>query len=120
MKESMMDRIQFIGQTHQGAIELLSDTIQYFDHTMAAYDVVECVDDLSVNRVPDNNCYLLKIKVTSPNGSDLDNMVNYVNNDLHNQIEKYDRTFNVNAIRNSDSVELSISEKVPNTSSIAL
>lgn len=107
-----MDRIQFIGQTHQGAIELLSDTIQYFDHTMAAYDVVECVDDLSVNRVPDNNCYLLKIKVTSPHDTELDTIVDHINNDLHNQINKYERVFSVIAIRNPDSVELSIMEKI--------
>ena len=106
-----MDRIEFIGQTHQGDIAL-QDTIQYFDHTMAAYDAVECVDDLLVNRVPDNNCYLLKIKVTSPHDTELDTIVDHINNDLHNQINKYERVFSVSVIRNPDSVELSIMEKI--------
>lgn len=101
-----MDRLQFIGQTHKDQHVSADDIVNFFDHTMAAYELVHNVDDVMVCGNTDILHSSLKLKVESPYLSELEEVVNYINNTLHNRKYLYDRTFNVDAKVEGSYVEL--------------
>lgn len=106
-----MDRMTFIGQTSQGAPISVDDVIRYFDHTMAAYEVVQGVNDISVvGRVPDDIHSLLKLQIHSPHMSELDDVVSYINNTLNNKKDLYGKSFYISASVQGTCVELSVNQ----------
>ena len=107
-----MDRMQFIGQTHQGvSISSVDDIINFFDHTIAAYEIVGDVEDANVHGITDNLHSSLRIQVQSPHQSELDSIVSYINNILHNRKSVYGRTFKVDALQDGQYIELYINEE---------
>lgn len=107
-----MDRMTFIGQTTQGKPLSVDDIISYFDHTMAAYELVQGVDDLRVmDSTPDSIHSSLKLQIQSPHTSELDSVVNYINETLHNRKDLYGRSFSINAIIQNSCVELSVNDE---------
>lgn len=106
-----MNRMEFIGQTHQGSVVPIDDIINYFDHIMTAYDVTESMENISIGKIQDNLYSSLKINISSQNQSDLDNLVKNINENLHNRKNTYGRNFTVIANKLESSVELSIQEQ---------
>lgn len=109
-----MDRMTFIGQANQGKPLSVDDIIRFFDHTMAAYEVVQGVDDIRVIGTPDNLHSSLKLQIQSPHISELDNVVNYINDTLHNRKNLYGRSFSINAAIQDSCIELSVNEEICN------
>lgn len=105
-----MDRFQFIGQATTGNRITVDDIIQFFDHTMAAYEVVGALDNLRVHGEPDSFSSSLKIFMESPNTSELENVVSYIDNTLHNRKDLYGKTFDIQAKIEGQYVELFVHE----------
>ena len=59
-----MDRIQFIGQTYQGFTSSIDDIINFFDHTMAVYEIVGDTTAANVHGITDSIGQTLKIQAT--------------------------------------------------------
>ena len=106
-----MDRMTFIGQTNQSKPLSVDDIVHYFDHTMAAYEVVQGVDDMRVIGTPDNLHSSLKLQIQSPHSSELDDVVNYINDTLHNRKDLYGRSFYISAAVQDSCIELSVNEE---------
>jgi len=105
-----MNRIQFIGQTYSGALVSIDDIINFFDHTMAAYEVVQGVENASIHGTPDTIHSSLKIIVESPNQSELQDVVTYINDTIHNRKNLYGKSFSIQAHIDGTSVELFVQE----------
>ena len=41
-----MNRLEFIGQTHQGTLVSVDDIVRFFDHMMAAYEIIGNVEEI--------------------------------------------------------------------------
>ena len=106
-----MDRMTFIGQSSQGKPLLADDIIKYFDHAMAAYEVVQGVDDMSVvDGTPDDIHSSLKLTIQSSYLLELNDVVNYINNTLQNKKDIYGKSFYIAATIHGENVELSVYE----------
>lgn len=105
-----MNRVQFIGQTHQGTLVSIDDIINFFDHSMAAYELIGDVENASIHGTPDIAHSSLRIKVESPNLSKLQDVVAYINNTLHNKKDIYGKSFEVEACINGSCVDLFVRE----------
>lgn len=107
-----MNRLEFIGQTHQGTLVSIDDIIKFFDHTIAAYEIVGNVDGVKVSGIPDDIHSSLIIKVDYLDDKNkAKDVVSYISNELHNQKNLYGRTFKVDARDGKDtSVELVVQE----------
>ena len=103
-----MNRLQFLGQTHSRRPISLDDVVTYFDHTMAAYDVLGQVCTSVQYTETDNLGYSMKFEATCLNASDLNGVVDYVNNVLSNRKKIYDREFNINADIVNSCIELNV------------
>lgn len=106
-----MDRLQFIGQTHEGPLATSDTVIRFFDHTMAAYEIIGGINGVTVKGEPDNFHSLLKIYVDSPETSELEEVVDYVNNTIHNQEQIYGKSFKINACIDGPHAELFVYEE---------
>lgn len=106
-----MNRLEFIGQTHQGTLVSVDDIVRFFDHMMAAYEIVENVEGASVSN-PSTDLFnsSLCIKVESSNMSKLLEVVAYINNTIHNRKEIYGKSFRVEAVVDGTSVVLFVRE----------
>ena len=106
-----MNRLEFIGQTHQGTLVSVDDIVRFFDHMMAAYEIVEGVEGAYVRGGTTDNLHSsLSIKVESPNMSRLLDVVAYINNTIHNRKEIYGKSFKVEALVDGTSVVLFVRE----------
>lgn len=106
-----MNRLEFIGQTHQGTLVSVDDIVRFFDHMMAAYEIVGDVEGATVhNSATDSLNSSLSIKVESPNISRLLDVVAYINNTMHNRKEIYGKSFKVEASVDGTSVVLFVRE----------
>jgi len=105
-----MDRIEFIGQALQGICTSLDDTVRYFDNMMAAYEVVGEVPGTAVHSVTDNLHSSLRIQVTSLQPSELEDVVAYVNETLHNTKSLYGKSFTIQAHVDGNCVEMAVRE----------
>ena len=108
MENVLMDRIQFIGQAHKGRIMSTDELIAFFDHMMCAYDIVGVVDNTSIEGSTDNLQFLLKIRATNPDISEMEHVEQYVSNILHNQKKVYGKTFHIDASLYDSFVELDV------------
>lgn len=107
-----MNRIEFIGQTHQGSIVSIDDIVRFFDHTIAAYEIVSDIDNASVHGCTDNVNSSLKIQIDSSDTAKLQGLVSYINETIHNKKSIYGKSFNINATLEGNSVELFVRENV--------
>lgn len=107
-----MNRIDFIGQTHQGTLVSIDDIIRFFDHTMAAYEILGDVESASVHGSTDNAHSSLTINIESPNLSELQDVVAYINNTIHNRKDIYGKSFRVEADIHGTSVDLFVRESI--------
>ena len=106
-----MNRLEFIGQTHQGTLVSVDDIVRFFDHMMAAYEIVGDVEGATVcNGNTDSLHSSLSIKVESPNMPRLMDVVAYINDTIHNQKEIYGKSFKVEAAIDGTSVVLYVRE----------
>lgn len=106
-----MNRLEFIGQTHQGTLVSVDDIVRFFDHMMAAYEIVGDVEGATVyGGTTDNLHSSLSLKVESPNLSRLLDVVAYINNTIHNRKEIYGKSFKVEASIDGPSVVLFVRE----------
>lgn len=105
-----MNRCEFIGQTHIGPISS-DDIISFFDHNMAAYEILKDIKDANINSIQDLVHSSLRIQVESSNIPELESVVNYVNNEIHNRKNMYDRNFRLEAKIDGNLVNLSIREE---------
>ena len=105
-----MNRLTFIGQTYQGTMVSVDDVIKFFDHTMAAYELVESIDDLQVHGITDPLHSSLTIQVESPNLAKLHEVVAYINETIHNRKDVYGKSFVVEAAINGSLVDLFVRE----------
>ena len=105
-----MDRMQFIGQTYQGFTSSVDDIVNFFDHTMAAYEIVGEKPVANVHGVTDIVNQTLVIKATIKDENELQEVVNNINNTLHNRKEVYGRSFYVDAHTKGPYIELSVHE----------
>ena len=106
-----MNRLEFIGQTHQGTLVSVDDIIRFFDHMMAAYEIVGDVEGAIVHGGTTDNLHSsLSLKVESPNLSRLLDVVAYINNTIHNRKEIYGKSFKVEASIDGPSVVLFVRE----------
>lgn len=104
-----MNRCEFIGQTQNGPLSI-DDIISFFDHTMAVYDIIKDIKDAHINSIRDIVHSSLRIQVESSNIPELESIVNYVNNEIHNRTNMYNRNFRLEAKINGNIVDLSIRE----------
>lgn len=106
-----MNRLEFIGQTHQGTLVSVDDIVRFFDHMMATYEIVRDVEGASVsNPLTDVLSSSLSIKVESSNMDKLLEVVAYINNTIHNRKDIYGKSFAVEAVANDTSVDLYVRE----------
>ena len=105
-----MNRCEFIGQTHNGPISS-DDVISFFDHTMAAYDIFKDIQDANIHSIQDMVHSSLRLQVESSNIPELESVVNYVNNEIHNRKNMYDRNFKLEATIDGNIVSISIREE---------
>ena len=103
-----MNRLQFLGQAHSRRPISLDDIVTYFDHTMAAYDVLGNTSSTIQYTETDGFGYSMKFKATFLNTSDLSGVVDYVNNILNNRKKIYDREFDINANIENSCIELNV------------
>lgn len=103
-----MNRLQFLGQAHSRQPISLDNIVTYFDHTMAAYDVLGNICSSIQYTETDEFGYSMKIKATCLNISEMDSVVDYVNNILNNRKKIYDREFNINANVENSCIELDV------------
>lgn len=102
-----MDRVQFIGQTRKGHMISNDELIVFYDHIMCAYDILGAMNNISSDGVNDMESSL-KIKAITPNTSEIDNIVQYVENILYNEKEVYGKTFHIDAYSHDSFVELNV------------
>lgn len=107
-----MDRLEFIGQTRHGTLISVDDIVKFFDHTMAAYEIVGNIEDATVRGTTDSVNSSLSIKVESPNIPRLMEVVSYINNTIHNHKDIYGKSFEVDAAMDGDSVMLFVRENM--------
>ena len=106
-----MNRLEFIGQTHQGTLVSVDDIVRFFDHMMAAYEIVRDVEDATVRTGATDALHSsLSIKVESPNMSKLLAVVAYINDTIHNRKDVYGKSFEVDAQIDGTSVVLFVRE----------
>lgn len=106
-----MNRLEFIGQTHQGTLVSVDDIVRFFDHMMAIYEIVGDVEGATVRSGATDTLHSsLSIKVESPNMSRLMDVVAYINNTIHNRKEIYGKSFMVEAMIDGTSVVLFVRE----------
>ena len=106
-----MNRLEFIGQTHQGTLVSVDDIVRFFDHMMAIYEIVGDVEGATVRSGATDTLHSsLSIKVESPNMSRLMDVVAYINNTIHNRKEIYGKSFMVEATIDGTSVVLFVRE----------
>ena len=106
-----MNRLEFIGQTHQGTLVSVDDIVRFFDHMMAIYEIVGDVEGATVRSGATDTLHSsLSIKVESPNMSRLLDVVAYINNTIHNRKEIYGKSFKVEALVDGTSVVLFVRE----------
>lgn len=106
-----MNRVNFIGQTYQGTMVSVDDIVRYFDNTMAAYEVVGDIDDISVHGSTDDFHSSLKLKIESPNLAKLQEVVQYINDTLHNRQRVYGKSFIVDCSVDGSSVDMFVREE---------
>lgn len=104
-----MDRLEFIGQTYQGFSSSVDDVIKFFDHTMAAYEIVGKA--ANVHGVTDIINQTLKIRAVLNSDTELQETLNLINNTLHNRKEAYGKCFYVDAHTEGPYIELSVHEE---------
>lgn len=105
-----MNRLEFIGQTRQGTLVSVDDIVRFFDHMMAAYEIVGDVEGATISGATDNLHSSLSIKVESPNVPKLLEVVAYINNTIHNKKDIYGKSFKVEASIDGASVILFVRE----------
>ena len=105
-----MNRCEFLGQTHNGPITS-DDIISFFDHNMAAYDILKDIKESNITTIQDLVHSSLKIQVESSNIPELESVVDYVNNEIHNRKNMYDRNFKLEANVEGNVCTLSIREE---------
>ena len=106
-----MDRLEFIGQTYRGFTSSIDDIINFFDHTMAVYEIVGDTTAANVHGITDSIGQTLKIQATFNSEEELNNLINFINNTLHNRKSIYGRNFLVNAHTEGCYIELSVHEE---------
>ena len=106
-----MNRLEFIGQTHQGTLVSVDDIVRFFDHMMAAYEIIGNVEGATVHGSTTDALHSsLSIKVESPNMSKLLAVVAYINDTIHNRKDIYGKSFEVEATIDGTSVVLFVRE----------
>lgn len=106
-----MDRIDFIGQIYGRQALSIDDVVKFFDHSMAAYEVLQPLQPTSLDSITDKLQSLMIIKTYCPDQSKLVSIEGYVNNVIHNKKNLYGKTFYINTNINGPSVELSVQEE---------
>lgn len=105
-----MNRLEFIGQTYQGKPVSIDDIINFFDHTMAAYELIGSMQPLHIDGNIDNTYPSLRLQIESPNQSELQKVVNYINNIMNNHTNIYGKYFIIEASIQGNSVDLFVRE----------
>ncbi len=106
--ENNMDRLQFIGSIDQGSFASSEDAIiNFFDHTMAAYDLCGKYNDISVcSQINTPLCMTFNISFGSKDHAT--KMVDRITNDFHNKMELYGKVFNIKSNITESSVGIQI------------
>lgn len=107
-----MNRLEFIGQTHQGKPVSLEDIVRFFDHTMAAYELVSGIENLHVSGDMNMINSSLRLQIESPNLAKLQEVVDYINTRINNNTYIYGKSFKVEASIHGNSVDLFVCEKI--------
>ena len=107
-----MNRVEFIGQTHQGTLMSMDDIVKYIDNTMAAYEVVGEMEEITVNGSTDSFHSLLKLKIESSNMSKLNDIVNCINDTIHNHQQAYGKNFRVDCTSEGNCVNMFVREEL--------
>lgn len=92
-----MDRLQFIGSIDQGNFVSSQDAIiQFFDHTMAAYNLVGQYNGITVcSQIDSPFCMTFKILFKAEDQAV--RMADHIMNDLHNRMDLYGKIFNLHS-----------------------
>ena len=100
-----MDRLQFINKTYGKCTP--NDIISFFDHTMVAYNILDQIKALPLCSLSDNSSSLLKIKLYDLDQPRMMELEAFINNQLHNCLEMYNRVFTI-YLNFNEEYELSI------------
>ncbi len=107
-----MNRLEFIGQAYQNKLISIDDIVVFFDHMMAAYEIIKDIKDLRINGYIDYIQYTFTIRINSSNLLNIDYLLNYVNNIIHNRKTIYGRTFEINAVIDHNILDLIVREYI--------
>ena len=89
----------------------VDDIVRFFDHMMAAYEIIGNVEGATVHGSTTDALHSsLSIKVESPNMSKLLAVVAYINDTIHNRKDIYGKSFKVEATIDGTSVVLFVRE----------
>jgi hypothetical protein len=104
-----MDRLQFIGSIDHGNFVTSPDTIiQFFDHTMAAYDLIgQCNDDIDVKSTIESSL-CMNFTISFISSDQALRMVDKIMNYFHNRIELYGKRFLITPNANGNIVGIQI------------
>lgn len=107
-----MNRVEFIGQTNQGTLISLDDIVRYFDNTMAAYEVVGEIDNISVYGNTDDYHHSLSLRIESSDIGKLNDVVKYINDTIHNHQRVYEKNFRVDCSSDGCCVNMFVREEL--------
>jgi len=106
-----MDRLEFIGSIDHGDFVSSQDAIiQFFDHTMAAYNLIgECRDIEVLSNINSSISMTFKIIFTQPIQSET--MANKITTDFANKMNLYGKLFNINPTVSGNILDIQILHK---------
>lgn len=107
-----MNRLEFIGQAYQNKLISIDDIVVFFDHMMAAYEIIKDIKDIRIDGYIDRIQYIFTIRIDSSNSLNINYLLNYVNSVLHNRKTIYGRTFEINASVEYNRLDLIVREYV--------
>lgn len=105
-----MNRLEFIEQTYQNKLISIDDIVVFFDYMMAAYEIVKDIHDIQINSKIDYAQYTFTIRITSSNIYNIQYLLNYVNNIIHNQKTIYGRTFKISVSIDNNNIDMVVQE----------
>lgn len=90
-----MDRLQFIGSINHGDfVSSKDEIIQFFDHIMAAYNLVGQINDIDVVTNV-NSPYSITFTILFGNRDQAKCMSDRITNDFHNKMSLYCKNFDI-------------------------
>lgn len=103
-----MDRLQFIGSIDQGNFMSNPNAMHFFDHIMAAYNIVGMYPAHVVRSTPMVDPKEISLSVDFINADCARSAYAKVTNELHNRMDLYGKIFSIQPVLNNNTLGILI------------